>query len=95
MLYSPPGTGKTHLARAVAKGTGSNMLVLDASTINSCWVGETEKYIRAAFTLATKLIPCINFMDEVDSLFYHRSGGDKSWQRTAITQFLQEMDGLM
>ncbi|KAI9154902.1 ATPase family AAA domain-containing protein [Paramyrothecium foliicola] len=94
MLYGPPGTGKTHLARAVAKSTGSNMLVLDASTINGKYVGETEKQIHAAFSLAAKLSPCIIFMDEVDSLFYRRNSCDKSWQRAAITQFLQEMDGL-
>jgi SpoVK/Ycf46/Vps4 family AAA+-type ATPase len=95
LLYGPPGTGKTHLARAVAKSTESSMLVLQASAINSCWVGETEKYITAAFSLARKLFPCIVFLDEVDALFYSRRSGDRSWQRTAITQFLQEMDGLV
>ena len=62
--------------------------------MNSQWVGETEKYIRAAFSLAAKLSPCILFIDEVDSLFYHRRFNDKPWERSAITQFLTEMDGL-
>lgn len=94
MLYGPPGTGKTHLARAVAKGSNSSMLSIDGATITSKWVGETEKYIKAVFTLATRLAPCVVFIDEVDSLFRKRTSGDRSWERSAITQFLSEMDGL-
>ncbi|KAI1267847.1 hypothetical protein F5Y18DRAFT_272587 [Xylariaceae sp. FL1019] len=94
LLYGPPGTGKTHLARAVAKSAGSHMLVLNGSTITSMWVGETEKNISAAFSLARKLHPCIIFIDEVDSLFYRRTSNDHHWERAALTQFLQEMDGI-
>ena len=94
LLYGPPGTGKTHLGRALAKDSGATMLAIDCAAMNSQWVGETEKYIRAAFSLAAKLSPCILFIDEVDSLFYHRRFNDKPWERSAITQFLTEMDGL-
>ncbi|OAR01951.1 hypothetical protein LLEC1_04878 [Akanthomyces lecanii] len=94
LLYGPPGTGKTHLSRAIANSLGSNMLALDSATLTSKYVGETEKYIKAAFSLARKYAPCILFLDEVDALFYRRSSGDRSWQRSALTQFLQEVDGL-
>lgn len=94
LLYGPPGTGKTHLARAIAKESGATMLAVDCAAMMSQWVGETEKCIRAAFSLAAKLSPCILFIDEVDSLFYHRRFSDKTWERSAITQFLTEMDGL-
>jgi SpoVK/Ycf46/Vps4 family AAA+-type ATPase len=94
MFYGPPGTGKTHLSRAIAKASGSNLLAIDSATIQSKWVGETEKYIKAAFTLSTKLYPCVLFIDEVDSLFYRRSSNDTSWQRSALAQFLSEMDGV-
>lgn len=94
LLYGPPGTGKTHLSRAIANSLGSNMLALDSATMTSKYVGETEKYIKAAFSLARKYAPCILFLDEVDALFYRRSSNDKSWQRSALTQFLQEVDGL-
>ncbi|KAK3382800.1 P-loop containing nucleoside triphosphate hydrolase protein [Lasiosphaeria ovina] len=95
LFYGPPGTGKTHLSRAVAKASGSSMLAIDSAAVQSQWVGETEKYIKAAFSLASKLFPCVLFIDEVDSLFYRRSGGDHSWQRTALAQFLSDMDGLV
>ncbi|KAJ0107775.1 hypothetical protein J7T55_000037 [Diaporthe amygdali] len=94
LLYGPPGTGKTHLCRAIAGTSGLRMLSVDYASIQGGIVGEAEKMIRAAFSLAAKLSPCVLFIDEVDSLFYRRSSGDKSWERSAITQFLVEMEGL-
>jgi SpoVK/Ycf46/Vps4 family AAA+-type ATPase len=70
------------------------MLAIVAASVQSKWVGESEKYIKASFTLAVKLSPCVLFIDERDSLFYRRSSDDQSWQRNAVTQFLQQVDGL-
>ncbi|KAK8206154.1 P-loop containing nucleoside triphosphate hydrolase protein, partial [Phyllosticta capitalensis] len=94
LLYGPPGTGKTHFSRAIAKESGASMLAIDGAQIHSTLVGETEKYIKAAFTLATKLAPCVLFIDEADSLFRRRSSEDKSWERSSITQFLTSMDNI-
>jgi len=44
------------------------------SAIGSKWFGEGEKYARAIFTLASKISPCVIFIDEVDrypSLPFH------------------------
>ncbi|KAG9252680.1 uncharacterized protein F5Z01DRAFT_726515 [Emericellopsis atlantica] len=95
LLYGPPGTGKTLLARVLAKQTGTTMINLDASSVNSKWVGDTEKAIAAAFSLGRKLSPCIIFIDEVDALFFRRSDDDACWRRQALNQFLQSMDGVM
>ena len=73
LFHGPPGTGKTQLARAVAKCMGANMLAIEAADINDMYDGESEKLVRAAFTLASKLSPCVLFIDEVDALFYRRS----------------------
>lgn len=94
LFYGPPGTGKTHLSRAIAKNSGANMLAIDGADVTHKWVGDTEKYIKAAFSVARKLHPCVLFMDEVESLLYRRGEGDRSWRRAALTQFLQEIDGL-
>jgi SpoVK/Ycf46/Vps4 family AAA+-type ATPase len=94
LLYGPPGTGKTHLARAIAKDMGMNMISVAPATIQSKYVGESEKIIQALFSLCTKLTPCILFIDEADSLFFKRSSNNKSWERSLTNQILQEMDGL-
>ncbi|KAK2603181.1 hypothetical protein N8I77_009659 [Diaporthe amygdali] len=94
LLYGPPGTGKTHFSRAIAKESGATMLAIDGAQVTSQWVGQTEKYIKAAFTLASKLAPCVLFIDEADSLFRRRTRDDRSWERSSVTQFLSMMDGL-
>ncbi|KAJ7126897.1 P-loop containing nucleoside triphosphate hydrolase protein, partial [Mycena epipterygia] len=94
LLFGPPGTGKTMTCRALAKECGARMLQLQASTIQHCHVGETEKLISAAFSLARRLGPCVMFIDELDALFCKRDGSSKQWHRTMVTEFTQEMDGL-
>ncbi|KUJ08853.1 AAA-domain-containing protein [Mollisia scopiformis] len=95
LLYGPPGTGKTHLSRAIAKESGATMLSVDSATLVNKYIGEKEKHIKAAFSLASRLSPCLIFLDEVDALFYDRRTAEKSWERSAITQFLLELDGLV
>ncbi len=94
LLYGPPGTGKTHLCRAIANDSNQKLLAISAADINSEFIGESEKNIKALFSIARKLFPCLIFIDEADALFYRRSSTDKSWERTMLNQLLQEMDGL-
>ncbi|KAK2612847.1 hypothetical protein QQS21_001127 [Conoideocrella luteorostrata] len=95
LLYGPPGTGKTMLAKAVAKDSGANMLEISGATINDKWVGESEKLIRAVFTLAKCMQPCVVFIDEADSLLASRSMfGHRASHREHINQFLKEWDGM-
>ncbi|KAL7921605.1 hypothetical protein ACQKWADRAFT_124338 [Trichoderma austrokoningii] len=95
LLYGPPGTGKTMLAKAVAKDSGANMLEVSGASINDKWVGESEKLIRAVFTLAKKLTPCVVFIDEADSLLASRSMfANRASHREHINQFLKEWDGM-
>jgi ATP-dependent 26S proteasome regulatory subunit len=59
------GTGKTLLARATAAECGASFLVVGPSAVMSKWVGESVRVIRACFSLAAKLAPCVLFLDEV------------------------------
>ncbi|EPE07474.1 katanin p60 atpase-containing subunit [Ophiostoma piceae UAMH 11346] len=95
LLYGPPGTGKTLLAKAVAKQSGAKMLEISAATINDMWVGEAEKNVRAAFSVARALAPIVVFIDEADALLAarHEQPG-RNGQREMINQFLREWDGL-
>lgn len=96
LLYGPPGTGKTMLAKAVAKECGATVLEVSGSEINDMYVGEGEKNVKALFSLAKKLSPCVIFIDEADGLFAAR-GGSSTGQinhRELINQFLRELDGM-
>ncbi|KAK4221836.1 hypothetical protein QBC38DRAFT_549704 [Podospora fimiseda] len=95
LLYGPPGTGKTLLAKAVAKESGANMLEVSAASINDMWLGQSEKNVRALFSLARKLTPCVIFLDEADALLGARQNTPgRTGHRETITQFLREWDGL-
>lgn len=96
LLYGPPGTGKTLLAKAVARESGARMLEVSGSDTNQMYVGESEKIIRAIFSLARKLSPCVVFIDEADAIFGSRSGpgSTRSGHRETINQFLREWDGM-
>lgn len=98
LLFGPPGTGKTLIVRALAKEASSRMLMVSPSDVMDMYVGEGEKLVRAVFSLARRLSPCVVFLDEIDALFgartsAHNSGGVIA-HRGVITEFMQEMDGL-
>ena len=59
------------------------------------YVGEGEKNVRAIFSLAKKLAPCIVFIDEADAILGSRSGSsNRTSHRELINQFLREWDGM-
>lgn len=95
LLYGPPGCGKTMLARAVAREANVRFINVDISTLMNRWVGETEKYIQALFSLARKLAPVILFFDEIDCITRARSRDTNSdWAIGMKAQLLSCWDGI-
>jgi SpoVK/Ycf46/Vps4 family AAA+-type ATPase len=94
LLYGPPGTGKTLLAKAVAKESGANMIEISGASINNMFVGESEKNVKALFTLAKKKEPLVIFIDEADAMLGSRGRRNVSTRRETINQFLREWDGM-
>ncbi|KAG2700573.1 hypothetical protein I3843_06G005100 [Carya illinoinensis] len=96
LLFGPPGTGKTMLAKAIANEAGASFINVSMSTITSKWFGEDEKNVRALFTLAAKVSPTIVFVDEVDSMLGQRTrSGEHEAMRKIKNEFMMHWDGLL
>ncbi|CAH9070594.1 unnamed protein product [Cuscuta epithymum] len=96
LLFGPPGTGKTMLAKAIANEAGASFINVSMSTITSKWFGEDEKTVRALFTLAAKVSPTIIFVDEVDSMLGQRTRlGEHEAMRKIKNEFMTHWDGLL
>jgi len=95
LLFGPPGTGKTMLAKAVATESGANFISISMASIGSKWFGEGEKYSRAVFTLASKISPCVIFIDEVDCILGRRENhGEHEAMRKIKNELMMMWDGL-
>ncbi|KAL1527552.1 hypothetical protein AB1Y20_008940 [Prymnesium parvum] len=95
LLHGPPGTGKTMLARAIAKEAHFTFINLNPARLLSKWYGESNKYAEAYFSLAHKLAPSILFIDEIDCLFSSGHTNEHEATATLRAQFLQLWDGLL
>ncbi|XP_042483680.1 uncharacterized protein LOC122064050 isoform X2 [Macadamia integrifolia] len=95
LLFGPPGTGKTMLAKAVATEAGANFINISMSSITSKWFGEGEKFVKAVFSLASKIAPSVVFVDEVDSMLGRRENpGEHEAMRKMKNEFMVNWDGL-
>jgi cell division protease FtsH len=96
LLYGPPGTGKTMLARAVAAQAGVDFFAASGSSFVEMFVGRGAARIRRLFKEARKSGRAVIFIDELDAIGGHRSGGGdggSSEREQALNQLLVELDG--
>ena len=92
LLYGPPGNGKTMIARAIAKETGSTFFPIKFSDLGSKWFGETEGKIKALFDEARAEKSAVIFFDEIDAIASER--GDESTTNRMVAELLSQMDGI-
>ncbi|PAA81372.1 hypothetical protein BOX15_Mlig012618g1 [Macrostomum lignano] len=96
LMFGPPGTGKTMLAKAVAHHTTAAFIRVVGSEFVQKYLGEGPRMVRDVFRLAKENAPAIIFIDEVDAIatkrFDAQTGADREVQRILL-ELLNQMDG--
>jgi cell division protease FtsH len=96
LMVGPPGSGKTHLAKAVAGEAKVPFYSISGSDFVEMFVGVGAARVRDLFETAKKNAPCIVFIDEIDAVGRRRglslNGGNDEREQT-LNALLVEMDG--
>ncbi|XP_061616044.1 peroxisome biogenesis factor 1 isoform X2 [Phyllopteryx taeniolatus] len=93
LLYGAPGTGKTLLARAVAKESAMNFIGIKGPELLSKYIGASERAVRDVFQRAQAAKPCVVFFDEFDSLAPRRGHDSTGVTDRVVNQLLTQLDG--
>jgi ATP-dependent Zn protease len=95
LFEGPPGTGKTHLAKAMAGEAGVPFLFVSASAFQSMYYGQTNRKIRSYFRALRKAARleggAIGFIEEFDAIGAARSGAGTGMVREGVTGVVNEL----
>ena len=100
VLHGASGSGKTYLARALARESGCATLYVEAPRLLRPYLGQSEAALREVFREARELAPAILILDQLDSVAAHRSlsggqdGATSSVGSRVLSTLLNEMDGV-
>ncbi len=93
LLFGPPGTGKTMIAKAIAHEIDATFFVVSPAQMLSKWVGEAEQNVRKLFDAAKAEETSVIFLDEIEALVPKRKSDSSSVMQRVVPQILQELEG--
>lgn len=93
LFYGPPWTGKTAIAKAIAKEAWVPFFYISASELKDKYIWESWKRVKELFSLAREKSPSLIFIDEIDNIWNRETpSSSSSVEADIINQFLTEMD---
>lgn len=95
LLYGPPGSGKTLIARAVAGEVKAHVIHVNGPEIIHKFYGESEARLREIFEEAQRRAPAVVFLDEIDAIAPRRQQVSGEVEKRVVAQLLALMDGLV
>jgi hypothetical protein len=94
LMYGPPGSGKSRLARHIAAELGLDLYIARLDGLISSFLGSTAKNIRALFDFAART-PCVLFLDEFDAIAKLRGDTQELGElKRVVNSFIQNLDAL-
>lgn len=96
LLFGPPGTGKTKLARVIAHEAGAAFFAVSGTEFTSKWYGESEANLRRIFDEARQSRPSVLFFDEIEAFLPKRTELSRSDapEKGIVATFLAYTDGI-
>lgn len=93
LLFGPPGTGKTMMAKAIAHEIDATFFVISPAQILSKWVGQAEQNVKRLFDAAKAEPASVIFIDEIEALVPRRRISQSTVMTRVVPQILQELEG--
>ena len=92
LLFGPPGTGKTTIAKAISSNIDATFFNVPVSELMSRYVGDSERIVSSLYGVAREKSPAVVFLDEIESQLRQRGDGNKN-AGAVLQQFLAQLDG--
>ena len=93
LLFGPPGTGKTMIAKAIAHEIDATFFLVSPAQMLSKWVGEAEQNVKKLFDAAKAEENSVIFLDETEALVPKRKSDSSTVMQRVVPQILQELEG--
>ncbi len=95
LLFGPPGTGKTSIARNLAASSGCNFMAVSSADLKGQYQGHTGPKVAQVWKAARAKAPCVMFIDECEGVLGSRVDGDSvNFNNELVEAFLAEWDGM-